>query len=92
MNFKTTALKLATLGTLAAAFIVASPAKADAQVSFGIRVGRPVVYPYAHARPYYAPPAYGYGYYGRPYYGYDRHEAYIRHEERERYDHRFYGR
>ncbi len=67
MNIKATALKLATLGALAAAFVVASPAKADAQVSFGVRVGGPV-YPYGHARPYYAPPAYG-GYYGGGYYG-----------------------
>ena len=92
MNIKTIALKLATLGTLAAAFIVASPAKANAQVSFGVRVGGPVVYPYGHAR-YYAPPVYRYGgYYGHPY-GWERHEAFIRHEERERYyDRRFYGR
>ncbi len=60
MNIKATALKLATLGTLAAAFVVASPAKADAQVSFGVRVGPPVVYGYGHVRPYYAPRAYGY--------------------------------
>ena len=70
MNLKAIALKLATLGTLAAAFFVASPAKANAQVSFGVRVGGPVVYPYGHVRPYYAPPVYGgYGYYGHAYYG-----------------------
>ena len=69
MNIKATALKLATLGTLAAAFVVASPARADAQVSFGVRVGPPVVYGYGHVRPY-APREYGYpGYYGHPYYG-----------------------
>ncbi len=91
MNIKATALKLATLGTLAAAFVVASPARANAQVSFGVRVGPPV-YGYRHAYPVYAPRVYG-GYYGRPYYGWDRHEAFLRHEERERYyDRRFYGR
>ena len=78
MNIKATALKLATLGALAAAFVVASPARADAQVSFGVRVGPPVVLGYGHVRPVYAPREYGYpgyygGYYGHPYYGY-RHE------------------
>ena len=80
MNIKATALKLATLGTLAAAFAVASPAQANAQVSFGVRVGGPVYHPYAPVRPYYAPPAYGYGYYGHPYYG------------RGFYHHPYYGR
>ncbi len=72
MNIKSIALKIAALGTLAAAFVVASPAKADAQVAFGVRVGPPV-YAYGHVHPYYAPRHYGYpvyygGYYGHPYY------------------------
>ena len=79
MNIKIAALKLATFGTLAAAFVVASPAKADAQVSFGVRVGPPVVYGYGHVRPYYAPPVYGYpGYYGRPSYGWHHEHFYGR--------------
>ena len=90
-NVKAMVAKVATVGLVAAAFLVASPAKANAQVSFGVRVGGPV-YGYGHVRPVYAPPVYGYGYarpgygyYGHPY-GWDRrHEEFVRHEEWNRY-------
>ncbi|GAA3756668.1 hypothetical protein [Terriglobus aquaticus] len=74
MKITRTITKWMTGAALAGALLFAAPKKAEAQVSFGISVGRPV-YGYGYGyRPYYpAPYAYGYpapvyGYYGRPYY------------------------
>jgi hypothetical protein len=78
MKITKTLTKWITGAALAGALLFAAPKKADAQVSFGISVGRPVYgygygyRPYAYGYP--APYAYGYpapvygGYYGRPYY------------------------
>ena len=91
-NVKSLVAKLSTVGLVAAACVLASPAKANAQVQFGVgvhfggpvyRSGPVVVAP----RPIYAPPVYGYGYGGYGYahprfdpYSWQRHEYYVRHE------------
>lgn len=81
-NVKAMVAKVFTVGLVAAAIVVAAPTKAEAQISFGVRVGPPVAY----GRPDYAGPVYAvpaYGYYGSGYYGrdYDR-------ERREDFDRR----
>ena len=70
MKIKSTLTKMITGAALAGALLFAAPKKADAQVSFGISVGRPA-YGYGYG---YRPYAYGYpGYAGYPgYYGYAR--------------------
>lgn len=89
--------KTITIGLLAGVFVIASPSKAQAQVSVGIQLGDPI-----YARPVYRAPAYRYvpGYYASNgydgYNGYDgngydrqaweRHAAHERHEARERYE------
>jgi hypothetical protein len=80
-NLKATVAKVFTVGLLAGAVAMAAPQKAEAQVSFGVRVGGPV-YARPAYRPYYAAPApyayYGYGYGPRRFY-YDRwHHGYWR--------------
>jgi hypothetical protein len=79
-NLKATVAKVFTVGLLAGAVAMAAPQKADAQVSFGVRVGAPV-YGRPAYRPYVAPAPYGYyGHYAPPrYYHYDRfHRGYWR--------------
>lgn len=82
--------KVFTLGLLAAAVALASPSKANAQVSFGVRFGAPAygpAYAPAYRRPVYVAPAYGYyapGAYDR--FAWERRQEFIRHEERERFD------
>ena len=77
-NLKATVAKVFTVGLLAGAVAIAAPAKADAQVAFGVRVG-PVFVGHRYAPPVYVGPAYGYGYYGPRYYHYDRfHRGYWR--------------
>ena len=72
-NLKATMAKIATVGLLAGAVVLAAPQKAEAQVRFGVGVnfGGPVVYRHHYYAPpvVYAPPVYGYGYY-HPHYGY----------------------
>ncbi len=93
-NIEAVLTRTAMVALVAGAAFMATPAKANAQVSFGVRVG-PVVGGYGYVRPrpiyveprpVYVPPVYGapvYGYYGaRP--GYDRHDAWVRHEELDR--------
>lgn len=82
MKITRTIAKWMTGAALAGALMFAAPKKADAQVSFGISVGRPAYgygyaprpyyggyyRPYAYGYPAYGYPAYGYGYAPRPYY------------------------
>ena len=89
-NVKSMVAKAMAVGMVAGAFALATPQKAEAQVSFGVQVGYPPVY------------AYGPGYYARRDYDrlryeeecrraeFARREAWERHEawERER-DRRF---
>ena len=78
-NLKATVAKVFTVGLLAGAVAMAAPAKAEAQVSFGVRVGGPRVYggP-VYRRPYAAPYGY-YGYAGPRHFYYDRyHRGYWR--------------
>jgi hypothetical protein len=90
-NVKAMIAKTMTAGLLAGAFFLASPSKAQAQVSWGIHVGVPV------QTAVYGAPAYGYdqpsyGYYGgydrrfddRRRYEYERHEQMERREQWER--------
>lgn len=89
-NVKAMVAKGVTVGLLAGAFVLAAPAKADAQqFAVGVRVGYPA----------YGYPAYGYparGYYGPDYYARQRFEQERRHAEwvraheynRYHYDHR----
>lgn len=85
-NWKAVLVKMFTVGLVAAA--VAVPSKADAQVSFGVRLGGPVYVAPPFRRPVYvAPtPVYGpgYRYYGRDFnrYAWARHEGW---EHRERW-------
>ena len=86
MKITKTITKWMTGAALAGALLFAAPHKADAQVSFGIRVGRPYYGGYYGYRPYYGGyyarpyPVYGPGYYAPPY-GY--YSPYYRHEWRE---------
>jgi hypothetical protein len=71
-NVKAMVAKVFTVGLLAGAVALAAPAKAEAQVAVGVRIGAPPVYGPVYHRPVYvAPPAVGFygGYYGHPYYG-----------------------
>ena len=82
-SLKAILAKVATVGLLAGAVVLASPAKAEAQVRIGVRFGAPVYAGPVYARPYYGPryvypaPVYGYPAYGYP--GYRRYE-WERHE------------
>jgi hypothetical protein len=70
-NVKAMVAKGVTVGLLAGAFVLAAPAKADAQqFAVGVRVGYPAYYGY---------PAYGY--YGPDYYARLRFEQERRHAE-----------
>lgn len=77
-NVKAMVAKGLTVGLLAAAVVMAAPAKAEAQVAVGVRFG----HVYGPHRPVFLAPApvYG-GFYGRGYYGH----PYVEHHE-------FYGR
>ncbi len=80
-NVKAMVAKVFTVGLLAGAVVMAAPAKAEAQVGIGVRIG-PAPY-YGYRRPVYVAPApvYGYGYYGRPYYArpyWEHRDPYIR--------------
>ncbi len=79
-SLKATVAKVFTVGLLAGAVAMAAPQKADAQVSFGVRVGGPVYgRPAYRPYPYVAPVPYGYGYYSPRVYHYDRfHRGYRR--------------
>ena len=81
-NVKAMVAKLFTVGLVAGAIAVAAPAKAQAQVSFGVHVGAAPYYPPVYGRP--VPPAYPIygGYYG-PHPGF-RYDEYLRHREFER--------
>ncbi len=84
-NLKAMMAKAITAGALAGAVFMAAPTKAEAQVSFGVRFGRPV---YVAPRPVYVvPPVYGYGF-GYDRFAYDRHLAWERHE---RFEHERFG-
>ncbi len=75
-NVKAMVAKVLTVGFLAGAFVMAAPAKAEAQgFAVGVRFGAPV-----YVAPRYVALVYGYGY------GYDvrRHDEWVRHEEFER--------
>ena len=83
-NVKAMVAKMFTVGLVAAAIVVAAPTKAQAQVTFGVRVGPPVAY-YGGG---YSNPSYDYrnpqyGYYGRDY-DRERHEAMERRRDWER--------
>ncbi len=89
-NWKAALAKMVTVGLVAAA-TVAVPSTAEAQVSFGIRVGGPVYGTPPYRRPIYVAPApvyvgpeYGYGYAGRDFHrhAWTRHEGW---EHRERW-------
>ncbi len=86
-SVKTVVAKLFTVGLLAGAFAMAAPAKAEAQVSVGVRFGRPPVYGPFYRRPVYVAPPPAYGFYGPAFYGprYDRFAW-----DHRRFDHRFY--
>ena len=74
-NLKAAVAKVFTVGLLAGAVAMAAPAKAEAQVAFGVHIGGPVVYGPVYRRPYVAP----YGYYGPRHFYYDRyHRGYWR--------------
>ena len=88
-TLKANMVKLLTAGALAGVALVATPQHAQAQVRFGIRIGRPAPV-YVAPVPYDGPafgPAYGAGFYGP-------RRVYVRHDWREdRGFHRgFYGR
>jgi hypothetical protein len=68
-NAKTLAAKFFTLGLMAGAVALASPAKAQAQVSVGIRLGQPWHGGYVRRGPVYVAPAPAYGYYDANVYG-----------------------
>jgi hypothetical protein len=76
--------KVAALGLLAGAVAFAAPTQASAQVSFGVRVGPPVLYGRpGYVRPY---PVYGGAYYAAPAYrpyGYDRDRFHDRDYDRD---------
>jgi hypothetical protein len=92
-NVKAMVAKMFTVGLLAAAVVIAAPAKAEAQVGIGVRIGPARYVGPVYRRPVIVEPAvgfYGPAYYGPAFYGrrdWDRHEVIIRHE-----DHRFYHR
>jgi hypothetical protein len=82
-SFKAMVAKVFTVGLLAGAVSIAAPTKAEAQVSFGVRVGpavgyvgpvyrRPVIVAPAPVYGYYGPAFYGRGFYGRPYWDHRR--------------------
>ena len=71
-SVKTTVAKMVTVGLLAGAFVLAAPAKAQAQVSVGVQFGYPVQY------------GYGPGYYDHLRYEQARREAFLRQQEWER--------
>ena len=88
-NWKATLARVFTVGVIAAAAAVAAPSRAEAQVSFGVRIGVPVYVAPPYRRPVYVSPApvyvgpgygYGYGYYGREYhpYAWGRHGGWYR--------------
>lgn len=76
--------KMFTVGLLAAAVVMAAPAKAEAQVAIGVHIGQGPYYAPAYRRPYYVEPAPVVGFYGPAYYGprydFDRREGWERHE------------
>ena len=87
-NLKATVAKVFTVGLLAGAVAMAAPAKAEAQVSFGVRVGGPRVY----GGPVYGGPVYGGPVYRRPYvapYGYYGYAG-PRHFYYDRYHHGYW--
>ncbi len=88
-TLKANMVKLLTAGALAGVALVATPQHAQAQVRFGIQIGRPAPV-YAAPAPYYEPaygPVYGPGFYGP-------RGVFLRHDWRyDRGFHRgFYGR
>ena len=89
-NVKAMVAKMFTVGLLAAAVAIAAPAKADAQVAVGVRIGPAPYFGPVYRRPVYVAPAPVYGFYGPSFYahpyGWDR-RGFYRHEDR-----RFYGR
>ncbi len=90
IGMKAMVAKLFTVGLLAGAFAIATPSKAQAQVSFGVRIGGPVygaAYVPAYRRPVYVAPAYGYGYYAPGYdrFAFERRHDFYRHEEYQRF-------
>ena len=89
-NVKAMVAKMFTVGLLAAAVVMAAPAKAEAQVAVGVRIGPAPYYGPVYRRPIVVAPApvvgfYGPAFYG-PRYGWDRRE-FFRHDDR-----RFYHR
>jgi len=89
-SFKAMVAKVFTVGLLAGAVAIAAPTKAQAQVSFGVRVGPARgYYGPVYRRPVYvAPPVYG-GFYGPGFYG-PRFDRYAWDHRRFDRDHRFY--
>jgi hypothetical protein len=81
-NVKAMVAKMFTVGLLAGAVVIAAPNKAQAQVSFGVRVGPVYGFRPAYVAPrYVAPSPIFYG----PGFGYDR-AAWFRHQEWERHE------
>ena len=66
-NVKAMVAKMFTVGLLAAAVVIAAPAKAEAQVGIGVRIGPAPYFGPVYRRPVVVAPAYGY--YGPAYYG-----------------------
>jgi hypothetical protein len=87
-NVKAMVAKGVTVGLLAGAFVLAAPAKADAQqFAVGVRAGYPAYYGYPAYR-YYGP-----DYYARLHFEQERrHAEWVRAHEFERYHHDHRGR
>ncbi|MBB5342222.1 hypothetical protein [Tunturibacter empetritectus] len=87
-NVKAMVAKGVTVGLLAGAFVLAAPAKADAQqFAVGVRAGYPAYYGYPAYR-YYGP-----DYYARRRFEQERrHDEWVRAHEYERYHHDHRGR
>jgi hypothetical protein len=83
-NVKAMVAKVFTVGLLAAAVVMASPTKAEAQVAVGVRIGHGQYFAPAYRRPYVVEPAPVVGFYGPAFYGprfdFDRREEWGRRE------------
>jgi len=91
-NVKTMVAKMFTVGFLAAAVVMAAPAKAEAQWGVGVRIGPAPYYGPAYHRPIVVAPAPVYGFYGPHFYGrgydFDRLEVFFHRDFDRRHDFR----
>jgi hypothetical protein len=88
-NVKAMVAKMFTVGLVAGAIVIAAPTKAQAQVSFGVRVGNAPYYAPPYARPVPVAPVYGYagGYYAPEYrHDFDRDRDWDRRRDWERHE------